>query len=503
MPARLATHGRPQAAPAPEEYSLFRRRGPWKDALRRRMLAVADSLTLFIAIAVAGIVEGHNFLLWALALLPLWLLLAKIEGLYDRDQPKIWYLTIDEAPALVHWVTVSVATTSLLMAAVLDAGWLSAKSAAVMWVTALVAAAALRSAARNLWRRIVPPERGLVIGSGQLASAVRRKLKLEPGHHMTVVGYTGSPSGRNGNGSGPAATGSNGHTVIREDVAVSAQLDDLDQADLEELIKATHAERVILAAPELDEPTLARVVRSCRHLGVKLSVAPPMRAMLGTAVELSHIAELPVIEYRTGNPSRSTMALKRTLDVLVATAGLVVLTPVLAVVAVMIKLDSRGPVLFIQPRAGRKGVPFPILKFRTMDQDAEQRISEVVSMDDLQEPMFKLRDDPRVTRLGRFLRQTSLDELPQLINVVRGDMSLVGPRPEALWLVERYSETERFRLEMRPGITGPMQVHGRGELTFQERLAVEREYVENYSLRKDVKILMRTVSAVVRARGAF
>ena len=395
----------------------------------------------------------------------------------------------------------SVASTSLLMAAFLDAGWLSAKSAAVMWFTALVAAAGLRSAARNLWRRIVPPERGLVIGSGQLASAVRRKLKLEPGHHMTVVGYTGSPSGRNG--TRPVVAASNGHAVAREDVAVSAQLDDLDQADLEELIKATHAERVILAAPELDEPTLARVVRSCRHLGVKLSVAPPMRAMLGTAVELSHIAELPVIEYRTGNPSRSTMALKRTLDVVVATAGLLVLTPVMAVVALMIKLDSRGPMLFIQPRAGRKGEPFPILKFRTMDQDAEQRISEVVSMDDLQEPMFKLRDDPRITRLGRFLRQTSLDELPQLINVVRGDMSLVGPRPEALWLVERYSETERFRLEMRPGITGPMQVHGRGELTFQERLAVEREYVENYSLRKDVKILMRTVSAVVRARGAF
>jgi exopolysaccharide biosynthesis polyprenyl glycosylphosphotransferase len=501
MPARLATHGRPQAAPAPEEYSLIRRRGPWKDALRRRMLAVADSLTLFIAIAVAGIAEGHNYLLWSLALLPLWLLLAKIEGLYDRDQPKIWYLTIDEAPALVHWVTVSVATTSLLMAAFLDAGWLSAKGAAVLWITALLTAAGLRSAARNIWRRIVPPERGLVIGSGHLASAVRRKLKLEPGHHMTVVGYTGSPSRRNGHGPDPSP--GNGHTITSEEVAVSAQLDDLDQADLEELIKATRAERVILAAPELDEPTLARVVRSCRSLGVKLSVAPPMRAMLGTAVELSHIAELPVIEYRTGNPSRSTMALKRTLDVVVATAGLVVLTPVMAVVALMIKLDSRGPVLFIQPRAGRKGVPFPILKFRTMDQDAEQRISEVVSMEDLQEPMFKLRDDPRVTRLGRFLRQTSLDELPQLINVVRGDMSLVGPRPEALWLVERYSETERFRLEMRPGITGPMQVHGRGELTFQERLAVEREYVENYSLRKDIKILMRTVSAVVRARGAF
>ncbi|HEU0024007.1 MAG TPA: sugar transferase, partial [Thermoleophilaceae bacterium] len=445
--------------------------------------------------------EGDNLVLWTIPLLPLWLLLAKVEGLYDRDQPKIWYLTIDEAPALVHWITVSVAATSLIMAAVLEAGWLSAKSAAVMWLTALVSSAARRSAARNLWRRLVPPERGLVIGSGQLATAVRRKLKLEPGHHMTVVGYTGSPSGRNG--STPDSL-ENGHGIgTREEVAVSAQLEELDQGDLEELIKATSAERVILAAPELDEPTLARVVRSCRALGVKLSVAPPMRAMLGTAVELSHIAELPVIEYRTGNPSRSTMALKRGLDVVVATGGVVVLSPVMALVALLIKLDSRGPVMFIQPRAGRKGVPFPILKFRTMVQDAEERISEVVSVEDLNEPMFKLRDDPRVTRLGRFLRQTSLDELPQLINVVRGDMSLVGPRPEALWLVDRYGETELFRLEMRPGITGPMQVHGRGELTFQERLAVEREYVENYSLRKDVKILLRTVSAVVRARGAF
>ena len=309
----MATHGRPQAAPAPEEYSLFRRRGPWKDALRRRMLAVADALTFLFAIAVAGTVESHNFALWALALLPLWLLLAKIEGLYDRDQPKIWYLTIDEAPALVHWITVSVAATSLIMAAVLEDGWLSAKGAALMWVVALIAAIALRSAARNLWRRMVPPERGLVIGSGQLATAVRRKLKLEPGHHMAVVGYTGTPSSGNGNGS---ASGENGHGNGNGNGDMdAARVEELDQADLEELIVATGAERVILAAPELDEPTLARVVQSCRSLGVKLSVTPPMRAMLGTAVELSHIAELPVIEYRTGNPSRSTMALKRVLDV--------------------------------------------------------------------------------------------------------------------------------------------------------------------------------------------
>jgi exopolysaccharide biosynthesis polyprenyl glycosylphosphotransferase len=312
---------------------------------------------------------------------------------------------------------------------------------------------------------------------------------------MTVVGFTQAGTSHNGNAPGDGDDD--------EDLGLPAEISELDQRDLEELISQTRADRVILAAPELDEATLATVLMSCRTLGVKLSVTPPMRAMLGTAVELSHIAELPVIEYRTGDSSRSTMALKRALDVSVSLVGLIVLLPVMLLVAAAIKLDSRGPVLFIQPRAGRRGAPFPILKFRTMVRDAEQRISEVVTVDELTEPMFKLRGDPRVTRLGRWLRQTSLDELPQLINVLRGDMSLVGPRPEALWLVERYSETERFRLEMRPGITGPMQVHGRGELTFQERLSVEREYVENYSPRKDVKILMRTVSAVIRARGAF
>ena len=127
----------------------------------------------------------------------------------------------------------------------------------------------------------------------------------------------------------------------------------------------------------------------------------------------------------------------------------------------------------------------------------------MISPDELDEPMFKLREDPRVTKVGRFLRRTSLDELPQLFNVLRGDMSLVGPRPEELWLVERYGETQRFRLQMRPGLTGPMQVHGRGELNFQERLAVEREYVENYSIRKDLKILLRTVPMIWRGPGAY
>jgi lipopolysaccharide/colanic/teichoic acid biosynthesis glycosyltransferase len=236
---------------------------------------------------------------------------------------------------------------------------------------------------------------------------------------------------------------------------------------------------------------------------VKLSVMPPMRAMLGTAVQLSHIAEMPVIEYGMWDTPASTMAFKRAIDIVVSAVGIVLLAPLMVVIALLVRLDSRGTALFRQLRAGRHGEPFKILKFRTMCHDAPERVSEVVAVEELKEPMYKLRRDPRVTRVGRFLRRTSLDELPQLFNVLRGHMSLIGPRPEELWLVERYSETERFRLAMRPGLTGPMQVHGRGELTFQERMAIEREYVENYSLKKDLRILLRTVSATFRADGAY
>ena len=437
------------------------------------------------------LVEGTTDPLWGLITLPLWLVVAKMEGLYDADHPKIWHLTVDEAPAIFHWVTLSVAGTLFFIRALPDET-LTVESAIALYVAALVSAFALRAAARMIWRRRVPPERALVLGSGALADAVARKLALEPGHHLSVMELSSSSNGANG-ANGESAS----HVVDVE------RLGELSKEDLQWLLAEARVERVVLAVPELDESTLAHVVSACRSGGIKLSVVPPMRAMLGTAVDLNHIAEMPVIEYRTWGTSPSTMAIKRALDVVVSAAALVVLVPLLVLIAIAVRLDSRGPALFTQLRAGRHGRPFRILKFRTMCQDAEERISEVIAVDELDEPMFKLREDPRVTRVGRFLRRTSLDELPQLFNVLRGDMSLVGPRPEEVWLVERYGETQRFRLQMRPGLTGPMQVHGRGQLNFQERMAVEREYVENYSLRKDIKILFRTGSAILGARGAY
>jgi exopolysaccharide biosynthesis polyprenyl glycosylphosphotransferase len=449
------------------------------------LLFAADVLTIVIAVGAMTLAEGTLDPLWVLTILPLPIVIAKLEGLYDADHPRIWHLTTDEVPGIFHWVTLSVAAGLVLMRALPDAT-VRLESAAAMYVTALAGAFLLRSAARAFWRRRVPPERALVMGNGKLADAVSRKLALEPGHHLSMVEYS-SDETLNGNGAS--------HREFK--------LEELPRDDLEYLLNETGIERVVLAVPELDEATLARVVSACRATGVKLSVMPPMRAMLGTAVQLNHIAEMPVIEYGTWGTSWSTMALKRVFDVVVSAAGIVILAPLMLVIALAVRLTSRGPALFRQDRAGRDGKPFKILKFRTMCHDAEQRITEVIEPDQLTEPVFKLRKDPRVTSVGRWLRRTSLDELPQLLNVLRGDMSLVGPRPEELWLVERYGETQRFRLQMRPGLTGPMQVHGRGELNFQERLAVEREYVENYSLRKDLKILLRTISIIWRGPGAY
>jgi len=474
--APIGTRGRWSRAGAALTRSVAaRRQRAWKDVLRRRLLAAADALAVIAAAFATGFAGAEHSTLWICATLPVWIVLAKVNGLYDRDHVRLRHQTVDELSPLLHWVTLASGATLLLVTLVLGQQ-ISAAEALLLWGTALGAAFLLRALARRSWRWLVEPERGLVVGSGALAAALARKLVLERGHHLELAGR------------------------LPLDEAGSAT-DPLDQ--LERGVEQGRYERVILALEDLDEQTLRRVVTACRAAGVKFSVAPPLRAMLGTAVELNHLAELPLIEFRTWDTSRSTLAIKRVLDVAVAVFALILLLPLLLVAVAAIRIESRGPAVFRQPRAGRGGQPFTMLKLRTMVADAELLLADVVDVDALEEPVFKLAADPRVTRVGRLLRRFSIDELPQLLNVLRGDMSLVGPRPEEVWLTRRYSEAEAIRLSVRPGITGPMQVHGRGELTLQERVAVEREYIENYSLRKDLEILLRTGPAVVAGLGAY
>jgi len=443
---------------------------PWRDALLRRMLALADGVTATLVAATLAILPGAGLSPAFLAILfvPAWVVLAKLQGLYDSDQRSLRHLTVDELPRLAVWALTGTVALGLFLWA-MPSSAPTVGAAVACFAVAAVAGTALRVAARFGWRRIVPRERAVIIGGGSLADETRRKLELFPDIHVDVTGQ---------------------HD---EDVALNG--------GAEEALAG--ADRVILASQSVDEALISRLLGYCRGNQVKLSMIPPARGMFGTAVRLNHVADLPVVEYSTWDVSRSTLLLKRCIDVTIAATALVLLAPLLALVAVSVRLESRGPAIFRQRRAGQDGRSFRMLKFRTMVADAEQRLPQLVSLDSLRDPMFKLRDDPRVTRVGRILRRTSLDELPQLVNVLRGEMSLVGPRPEQVELVERYRPEHRFRLLVRPGITGPMQVFGRGELTFEERLAVEREYIENLSLGRDVRILALTVSAVVHAKGAF
>ncbi len=194
---------------------------------------------------------------------------------------------------------------------------------------------------------------------------------------------------------------------------------------------------------------------------------------------------------------------KRLVDILISTIGLFIFLPFFPFITLVILLDSPGPAFFFQERAGLHGKPFKIIKFRTMVLDAESKLCILINTDVMNEPVFKLRQDPRITRVGKILRRWSIDEIPQLINVLRGEMSLVGPRPEETWLVNRYTAPQRQRLAVKPGLTGPMQIAGRGELDFASRLDLELDYIRSFSLKKDFKIILNTIPAVISGKGAY
>jgi exopolysaccharide biosynthesis polyprenyl glycosylphosphotransferase len=460
----------PGTARSPDTLTAGRLAAPYgPEPLLRRMLAVGDILSIAGAAVVVGLWgSGPGATLLLVLFAPVWIVTAKLAGLYDRDHRTLRHLTVDELPWLVVWTLSSTAVLTLVLVPfpALD---LTADDRLLVWGTALGLGFTFRAGMRALWRRVTAPQRVLIVGDGPLAQAVVRKLELFPDIHAEIAARI------------------EGCSVLYE------QLDEL----------GGKVDRIIIACSELSEDLLERLLPFCRLRGVKLTVVPPTRGMFGTATHLTHIAELPLLDYNTWDISRTTVALKRVFDVTLASVALVATLPLFLVAGIATLLDSGLPIFFRQKRGGERARPFQVLKFRTMVREAEARLPDLVRLDELADPMFKLKADPRVTRVGRVLRRTSLDELPQLINVLRGEMSIVGPRPEQLDLVERYAPEHQFRLHVKPGITGPMQVYGRGELTFDERLAVEREYVENLSLARDIRIVLMTLPAVFGRRGAF
>jgi len=259
----------------------------------------------------------------------------------------------------------------------------------------------------------------------------------------------------------------------------------------------------VLACPEMDGVALRRLAWQLERDDVELVVAPALMDVTGPRISIRPVSGLPLLHVEHPELDGGRQVVKDLFDRVMALVALVVLSPLLLVVALLIKFTSEGPVLFRQTRVGRDGREFTVLKFRTMVVDAEARKTELLVHNEHDGVLFKIRKDPRITPIGRKLRRYSLDELPQLINVLRGDMSLVGPRPPLPEEVARYGGDVYRRLAVKPGLTGLWQVSGRSDLSWEESVRLDLRYVDNWSLALDLLILWKTWSAVVRGSGAY
>lgn len=271
-----------------------------------------------------------------------------------------------------------------------------------------------------------------------------------------------------------------------------------------EAATAVRADTVaVTGAAELSAARLRRLGWQMEGTGIDLVLAPALTDVAGPRIHTRPVAGLPLVHVSSPEFEGARKWVKGAFDRVVALFALIVLSPVLLLTALAVRLGSPGPVIFRQRRVGLGGVEFNLFKFRSMIPDAEAKLAEIAAQNEGQGPLFKMRDDPRVTKIGRFLRRYSLDELPQLVNVLRGEMSLVGPRPPLPSEVAQYSEDVARRLLVKPGLTGLWQVSGRSDLSWEESVRLDLYYVENWSLTVDLVILAKTVNAVLSRHGAY
>jgi len=445
-----------------------------REAIGRLALGSADVIAVALSLIVVAALSGARFTWWLAALVPFYVLLTKCAGLYDRDQFVLRKTTLDEIPALVAVSAIFV----LLVEAVQGLEFTGRSHPLALWGTLTAALVVSRSAARFLAIRTTQPERLLVVGDASAAMLVKRKLAADPSLAATVVGRVSAE---------PETT-----------EPPDRSLGTVDQ--LPAVIDEHRVERVIIAPTFEGGEDVVDIVRLATACGVRVAVLPRLLEVIGTSVEFDDLGGQVMLGMRGFGLSPSSRALKRMFDIAVASGLVIVLAPLLLVLALAVKLSSAGPVLFRQTRVGRNGSEFELLKFRTMVSDAEQRKHELLELNQAA-PMFKIADDPRTTRIGRFLRRRSLDELPQLFNVLRGDMSLVGPRPLITEEDRLFSGWQRRRYHVAPGMTGPWQILGSSRVPMSDMVTIDYLYCANWSLWLDAKLLARTIPYVLSRRS--
>jgi exopolysaccharide biosynthesis polyprenyl glycosylphosphotransferase len=481
-------------APAPARSAPREQPLPRLKNGRTGLLAATDALALFVAgvftFALANQIAGPALVSpqWATALLAAgaitgWIFVFTVYGLYERQTSTIVTSTFDEATTLVNALMAG-SLVQLFVGQALERfvgiKVYSPSEAVLFLVSALILVSGSRWLVRNqLLPGMVAPRRTLIVGAGTTGRLLETKIAAHPDYGLDVVGFLDE--------SGPAG----GPDVLGR------------IEDLTEIVEEHEIDWVVLAGAQGAHEQTLELVRRVSRPDVHLSIVPTYFELFASNATIEDLQGMPVVSLPAMRLSRSHRLLKRTFDLTASLLGLLVLSPILLVTAIAIKLDSKGPVLFRQLRNGRGGVPFKIIKFRTMVDGAEAQRFELAHLNQMDGPLFKIHTDPRITRTGAFLRKWRIDELPQLWNVVRGEMSLVGPRPFVVHEADKITGWAGRRLESVPGITGLWQVLGGNDLSFEEMVKLDYVYTTNWSLWWDIKILFQTLPVVFGRRGAY
>jgi exopolysaccharide biosynthesis polyprenyl glycosylphosphotransferase len=482
---------------------LERRRGAWTPRSRgwliRRALVAADLFGLTAAFLIALWIFGSDGggmyglgleLLILAATLPVWVVVGRLSGLYDQDEERTNHSTVDEFAGVLHLATLG-AWLVFAVTWLAGAGDAHAPRMMAFWGLAIALVGTLRALARSLCRRSVAyMQNTVIVGGGDVGQLIARKLLQHPEYGINLIGF-----------------------VDRRPKERRCELDSVGllgpPESLPEIIRTYGVERVVVSfSNDTHEETLDLIHR-LREFDVQLDVVPRLFEIVGPRVSIHTVEGLPLIGIPPTRMGRSARMIKRAIDIVGSGMALLLTAPLFAVVAWRIRRDSPGPIFFRQARLGLDERPFTALKFRSMrvdTDDAAHREYIARAMDPAVAPqdngLYKLERGDDITPVGRWLRKTSLDELPQLINVLRGDMSLVGPRPCLDYETEHFEPQHFERFQVPAGLTGLWQVTARSHATFREALDLDVAYVRGWSLGLDLRLLFQTPALMLRRRGA-
>jgi len=470
-----------------------------RDMLTRRALLLSDAIAIELALLIAGFASDAGFrpgaaelALLGLPTIPLWALLFKLYGLYDRDLKRISHGSIDDLPWLFHALIIGTLGFWAYMRTLPDQRLLFVE-AAVFGCVALVVLVVGRSTVRRLVLSRLGPERVLIAGDGPACELLVRKMATHPEYGLTPVLLLHANQAEADQSEALVGGINGGHAAVPAEIGGAREL--------RAIVGAGETDRVLISRDDYTADEVLEMIDICRRHSIKVGVVPTAADAFGPSLELDEVEGVTVLGVNPPVLGRTSRMVKRGFDLLIAGPVLLLCALPMFVIVAAIKINApRERVFFSQERVGKEGRVFRLHKFRTMVPDAEAQ-RETLMEHSLDPRWLHVAHDPRITKIGTSLRRMSLDELPQLFNVIKGDMSLVGPRPLPKDEDAMVAGWARGRLELTPGITGLWQVLGRTSIPFEEMVKLDYSYVANWNIWMDMRLLLRTLPAVLRGRG--